>query len=64
MFPKIDRVYVNELARKELGWYPKYDFVNILECLIKGIDLFSSLTRTIGIKGYHTKKFKEGPYPV
>jgi UDP-glucose 4-epimerase len=25
MFPGIDRVYVNELARQELGWRPQYD---------------------------------------
>jgi nucleoside-diphosphate-sugar epimerase len=53
MFPKIERVYVNELARKELEWSPKYDFAYILECLIKGKDFFSPLTRTVGIKGYH-----------
>nr|WP_290928357.1 hypothetical protein [Haliscomenobacter sp.] len=32
MFPKIGRVYVNELARKELGWVPKYDFAHVLDC--------------------------------
>ena len=26
LFPSIDRVYVNELARDELGWSPRYDF--------------------------------------
>ena len=64
MFPKIERVYVNELARKELGWHPKYDFSYILDCLRMGNDLCSPLARTIGIKGYHNLKFKEGPYPV
>ena len=64
MFPKIERVYVNELARKELNWCPKYDFPYILECLMKGKDMFSPLSRTIGIKGYHNRKYREGPYPV
>ncbi len=31
MFPEIDRVYVNEKARIELGWKPKYDFRYALE---------------------------------
>ncbi len=26
LFPHIDRVYVNDLARTVLGWRPKYDF--------------------------------------
>ena len=26
MFSSLGRVYVNERARKELGWYPQYDF--------------------------------------
>lgn len=64
MFPKIERVYVNELARKELGWYPKYDFSYVLDCLKRGDDLRGPLARTIGIKGYHKRKFKKGPYPV
>lgn len=64
MFPKIERVYVNELARKELSWHPKYDFPYILDCLRTGNDLYSPLARAVGVKGYHTLKFKEGPYPV
>ena len=33
MFPSIDRVYVNERARKELGWMPRYDFPSIIDGL-------------------------------
>src|SRR5581483_4683080 len=29
LFPRIDRVYVNDLAVKELGWRPKYDFQHV-----------------------------------
>ncbi len=36
MFPSIGRVYVNELARKELAWRPKYDFRRIVQCLKAG----------------------------
>jgi nucleoside-diphosphate-sugar epimerase len=64
MFPTIDRVYVNERARNELGWQPRYSFVRILERLKVDANPFSALTRVIGSKGYHTINFEEGPYPV
>ncbi|ELR71166.1 UDP-glucose 4-epimerase [Fulvivirga imtechensis AK7] len=64
LFPKIGRVYVNEKARNELGWRPKYDFKNILNCLREGKDFRSNLSLSIDIKGYHEQKFQNGPYPV
>ena len=33
MFPTIERVYVNERARRELGWSPRHDFGRALEAL-------------------------------
>jgi UDP-glucose 4-epimerase len=60
----IDRVYVNEKARTELGWEPRYNFQHLLERLISGQDLKSPLVREVGMKGYHTGTFAEGPYPV
>jgi UDP-glucose 4-epimerase len=64
LFPEIDRVYVNDLAVRELGWRPKYDFRHVLECLKAGVDFRSPLAREVGSKGYHTTAFDEGPYPV
>lgn len=64
MFPSIERVYVNDKARTELGWSPKYDFRYVLDLLRAGEDHRSALTRTIGAKGYHNRKYAEGPYPV
>lgn len=64
MFPSIDRVYVNERARRELGWQPKYDFKYIMEQLTATNELRSSLAVQIGAKGYHTEKFTDGPFPV
>jgi UDP-glucose 4-epimerase len=64
MFPSIDRVYVNEKARKELGWQPKYDFRYIMEQLQTTNELRSSLAVQIGAKGYHPEKFIDGPFPV
>jgi UDP-glucose 4-epimerase len=64
MFPGIDRVYVNERARQELGWQPRYDFQRIVDLLGAGADIFSPLARLVGAKGYHDRAFEDGPYPV
>ena len=64
MFPGIDRVYVNDLARQELGWQPHYDFARVVRLLDAGEDPRSALARTIGSKGYHEETFEEGPFPV
>jgi UDP-glucose 4-epimerase len=64
MFPSIERVYVNERARSDLGWHPRYDFRYVLDRLKAGADPRSLLSRTVGSKGYHARKFAEGPYPV
>jgi UDP-glucose 4-epimerase len=64
MFPGIDRVYVNERARNDLGWRPRYDFKYVLGRLRAGEDPRSPLARTVGSKGYHSSKFAQGPYPV
>ncbi len=64
MFPEIERVYVNERARKELGWQPRYDFRYVLDRLEAGADPRSPLAQAVGSKGYHARKFAEGPYPT
>ena len=64
MFPRIERVYVNDRARNELGWQPRYDFSYIVGRLREGYDLRSRLARIIGSKGYHAETFTDGPYPV
>jgi len=53
MFPWIERVYVNERARRELGWLPRYDFRHALDRLAEGADPRSELALAIGAKGYH-----------
>ena len=64
MYPGIDRVYVNDEARKDLNWDPKYDFSHALKCLEAGNDPRSPLARAVGSKGYHAEVFADGPYPV
>ena len=64
MFPQLGRVYVNEKARLELGWQPKYDFRFILDGLKNKQPFWSPLAQKIGIKGYHLQAFENDPYPV
>jgi UDP-glucose 4-epimerase len=64
MYEAIDRVYVNERARLELGWEPRYDFRTVLAGLRAGEDPRSPLARAIGAKGYHDEAFADGPYPT
>jgi UDP-glucose 4-epimerase len=64
MLPGIDRVYVNERARNELGWQPRYDFYSIVDRLKANDDLRSPLARLVGSKGYHAQVFSNEPYPV
>ena len=53
MVPKIDRVYVNDRARTELGWQPRHDFRSLIRRLKAGEEPTSGLARLIGSKGYH-----------
>ncbi|ANK87135.1 MULTISPECIES: NAD-dependent epimerase/dehydratase family protein [Rhizobium] len=64
MFPTLDRVYVNERARRELGWQPRYDFRFVVDCLRERREWRSPLAIDVGSKGYHEEVFAEGPYPV
>jgi nucleoside-diphosphate-sugar epimerase len=64
MVPSIDRVYVNERARRELGWQPRYDFRVLIDRLRSDQDMRSPLARRVGAKGYHPNSFLQGPYPV
>ena len=64
MFPSIERVYVNDRARHELRWQPRYDFAYVIGRLSAGDGPRSPLARLIGAKGYHGERFAEGPYPL
>jgi nucleoside-diphosphate-sugar epimerase len=60
MFPSIDRVYVNEKARRDLGWKPRYDFEYVLRNLRSNQEFRSPLAITVGSKGYHNEKSVDG----
>jgi nucleoside-diphosphate-sugar epimerase len=53
MLPSIDRVYVNQRARTDLGWQPRYGFGSALERLESGDDPRSDLAVAVGAKGAH-----------
>ncbi len=62
--PTIDRVYVNERARTQLGWQPRYDFHHIIERLSRSEEFRSPLAISVGAKGYQATGFSEHPYPT
>ncbi len=55
MFPVLDRVYVNERARRVLGWAPRHDFQHVLDRLAADRPLRSALAGAVGAKGYHAQ---------
>ena len=55
MFPGIERVYVNQRAREDLDWAPRYDFQHVLDALAAGQDFRSPLALAVGAKGYHAE---------
>lgn len=64
MFDRIDRVYVNEAARADLGWQPRFDFGFVLKQIQAQQPSKSRLAIEVGSKGYHDEAFEDGPYPV
>ena len=60
----IDRVYDNALARRELGWRPKWDFAAIVARLRETGDIRGPLAKAVGEKGYHPEPAEGRPYPV
>jgi UDP-glucose 4-epimerase len=64
MMPGIDRVYVNDKARAELGWKPRHDFRGLIARLKADGDIRSPLAREVGSRGYHGRVFDDGPYPI
>ena len=56
MFPSIDRVYDNALARRHFGWRPKWDFAAVVKRLRETGDIRGPLAKLVGEKGYHAKQ--------
>ncbi len=60
----IGRVYVNDRARRDLGWAPRHDFEAVLARQASGGDLLDPLAQAVGAKGYHGDAYRDGLYPV
>jgi UDP-glucose 4-epimerase len=56
MLDDIDRVYVNEKARRELGWMPRHNFRSSIEALARDDAIGSELARVVGKKDYHRRE--------
>lgn len=64
MLPDIDRVYVNDAARRDLGWDPAFTFGAAIEALAAGRDPRSAVALAVGKKGYHERStgiYTDGP---
>ena len=61
---RLDRVYDNAAARRDLAWRPRWNFARGLALVEAGELPVSALARAVGVKGYHEAAFDEGPYPV
>ena len=64
MTASIDRVYDNALARRELGWRPKWDFSAIVKRLRETGDIRGPLAKVVGEKGYHPERAEGRRHPV
>jgi len=64
MFITLDRVYDSTHAQKYLDWNPQYTFARAIKKLNKNSEYRSELALLVGAKGYHSKAFKKGPYPI
>jgi UDP-glucose 4-epimerase len=56
MVRQIDRVYVNDAARRDLQWKPHHDFQHVLQSLSMDQDFRSPLAREVGSKSYHAMR--------
>ncbi len=62
LLPTIDRVYVDDAARADLGRTPEWDFRRALDRAAAGLPPRSDLATTVGAKGHHAEA--TGPYTV
>lgn len=53
MFPTIDRVYVNDGARRDLQWQPRHNVDTAASAVAADGDPLGALARSVGAKRYH-----------
>jgi UDP-glucose 4-epimerase len=62
-FPsRLDRVYVNAKARRELGWRPEYDLEAVAAAVAAGGSVRTPLSQTVGSKEYVGSSYHLGTF--
>ena len=62
-FPsRLDRVYVNSRARRELGWRPRFDLETIAEMVASDGTVLTPMARRIGSKEYVASSYHRGAF--
>jgi UDP-glucose 4-epimerase len=62
-FPsRLDRVYVNDRARTELGWRPRFDLNSIAEMVAADGTVHTPLARQVGSKDYVASSYHRGTF--
>lgn len=62
-FPdRLDRVYVNARARRELGWNPRFDLNALAERVAQGQPVRTPLSQLVGAKEYASSSYHVGVF--
>jgi UDP-glucose 4-epimerase len=62
-FPsRLDRIYVNDRARRELGWQPRFDLNAIAEMVATDGTFRTPLARQVGSKEYVASSYHRGTF--
>ncbi len=62
-FPsRLDRVYVNDSARRELGWRPRFDLTSIAKMVAVDGPIHTPLARKVGSKEYVGSTYHRGTF--
>jgi UDP-glucose 4-epimerase len=59
---RLDRVYVNAMARDELGWRPEFDLDAVAAMVARGGSVRTPLSRVIGSKEYAGSSYHLGQF--
>jgi nucleoside-diphosphate-sugar epimerase len=60
--PRLDRVYVNAKARRELGWRPEFDLDAVAAMVAAGGSVRSPLSQVVGSKEYAGSSYHLGRF--
>ena len=58
----MDRVYVNDRARRELGWRPRFDLNAIGQMVARDSTVRTPLAREVGAKEYVDSTYHRGTF--